>query len=280
MKRFFILYFALIISVFSAAIPQSIMLESGDLKVRLDGRKRWNMNRIEYQGELLSVDSPNAHYGMTCRPIDFKYAVGSGHEETGFGEKVVSLKIFSDGKEIVPQENISVCGSKIKVEKGSKILDLNVKYDILIENNIISEFIEVCAEKDMKLHHLYFFMHPWSPRFTDLHISNGKKSISNVVFKSDNGFVNRKFVPYGAWYDKKTGHGAATVFKNIRGGKKLMRFIWDRPQYRKDYLCDFFKLDFPAGHVVSYEAKTTFFRQNDNSKWISDAEEIFKKIKL
>ena len=138
MKRFFILYFALIISVFSAAIPQSIMLETGDLKVRLDGRKRWNMNRIEYQGELLSVDSQNAHYGMTCRPIDFKYAVGSGHEETGFGEKVVSLKIFSDGKEIVPQENISVCGSKIKVEKVSKILDLNVKYDILIENNIIS----------------------------------------------------------------------------------------------------------------------------------------------
>ena len=143
MKKFFVLYFAFIVSVFSAAIPQSIMLESGDLKVRLDGRKRWNMNRIEYQGELLSVDSPNAHYGMTCRPIDFKYAVGSGHEETGFGEKVVSLKIFSDGKEIVPQENISVCGSKIKVEKVSKILDLNVKYDILIENNIISEFIEV-----------------------------------------------------------------------------------------------------------------------------------------
>ena len=171
LKRFFILYFAFIISVFSAAIPQSIMLESGDLKVRLDGRKRWNMNRIEYLGELLCVDKPNAHYGMTCRPTDFKYAVGSGHEESGYGEKVVSLKIYCDGREIMPQKNISVCGKKIKVEKVSKILDLNVKYDILIENNVISEFIEVTAEKNRKLHHLYFFMRPWSPRFTDLYFS-------------------------------------------------------------------------------------------------------------
>ena len=109
--------------------------------IRLDGRKRWNMNRIEYKNELLCIDSPQAHYGMTCRPVDFKYAVGSGHEETGFGEKVVSVRFFVDGKEVFPQENIPLCGKKIKVEKVSKILDINVSYDILMENNIIFEFL-------------------------------------------------------------------------------------------------------------------------------------------
>ncbi len=275
MKNIFICFMFCMAFALSAEIPQSIMLDSGDLKVRLDGRKRWNMNRIEYLGELLCVDNPNAHYGMTCRPADFKYAVGSGHEESGYGEKVVSLKIYCDSKEIVPQKNTPVRGKKIKVEKVSKILDLDVKYDILIEKNVISEFIEVTAKKDMKLHHLYFFMHPWSPRFTDLYF-NGK----SISFKGDHKFVNRKFVPLCALYDRKTGHGAVTSFRNTRGGKKLMRFIWDRPQYRKDYLCDFFMADYPAGHTAVYEGKTAFFRQNDSKKWISDAEEIFKKIKL
>ena len=280
MKKISVLVLCFITAAFYAAIPQSVTLESGDLKIRLDGRKRWNMNRIEYKNELLCIDSSHAHYGMTCRPVDFKYAVGSGHEETGFGEKVVSVRFFVDGKEVFPQENIPLCGKKIKVEKVSKILDINVVYDIFIENNIISEFIEIEAEKDMKLHHLYFFMHPWSPRFADLYLKYANGSSKNISFKSDHKFVNRKFAPFCAWYDSKSGYGAATSFRNVKGSKKLMRFIWDRPQYRKDYLCDFAMTILPAKHVVSYKAKTAFFRQKDNKNWISDAETIYKKTVL
>ena len=91
MKNGFCLFLFLCTAFCFAEIPQSIMMESGNIRVRLDAKKRWNINRIEYCNELLGKDSPGAHYGMTCRPRHLKYAVGSGHEETGFGEKVNSF---------------------------------------------------------------------------------------------------------------------------------------------------------------------------------------------
>ena len=280
MKNLFSCSLLFATAILSAAIPQSITLKSGEVSVRLDGKKRWNMNRIEYQGELLCVDYPHAHYGMVCRPDNWKIGVGSGHDETGFAEQLVSLKIFADGKEVLPQKDITVQGKNIRVEKVSKILTLNVKYIINIENNIIYEFIETVSTEKMKLHHLYFFMHPWSPRFTNLYVKYADGTVKDFSFKSDNSFPNRKFAPFSAWYDSKSGYGAATAFKNVKGTKNMMRFIWDRPQYRKDYLCDYLIASLPAGHVISYEAKTAFFRQQDNSKWTADAENVFKQIKF
>ena len=252
-KRIFACFLLIFASVAVAELPQSIMLESGNIRVRLDGRKRWNMNRIEYKNELICVDNPNAHYGMTCRPIDFKYAVGSGHEETGFGEEVISVRIFADGKEAVPEKNVTIKSRKIQVEKVSKILAIKVKYIITIENDVIKEFIEAAASKDMQLHHLYFFMHPWSPRFTVLYIQN-----KQIDFVSNDKFVNRKFVEKVIFYDKNSNIQVATSFRKIKGDKKLQRFIWDRKQYRKDYLCDYFMAVLPANHVISYEAETVF----------------------
>jgi hypothetical protein len=263
-----------------AALPDSIILESGNVRVRLDSRKRWNMNRIEYKGELLCVDNSHSHYGAVCRPIDFKFGVGSGHDESGFAEQVDSLKIFADGQEIKPQKNIPVTGKKIEVEKHSKLLTISVKYRIVLENDLIFEFAEAVAEKDIKLHHFYFFMHPWSPRFTNAYLKYKDQTTLNITFKSNHSFPNRKFAPYCAWYDKKSGFGVATMFATVKGGKKLQRFIWDRPQYRKDYLCDYFIAKLPAGYAIAYRSTTAFFCQKDNQKWISDANNVFKKIKF
>ena len=266
MKTGFCLFWLFLTFFCIAEIPQSVMLESGNIRVRLDGKKRWNINRIEYCNELLGKDSPNAHYGMTCRPHDFKYAVGSGHEESGFGEIVTDLKIYVDGKETVPEKGVVLCGKKLKVEKISEILSLKVKYTIRIENDIITEYIEAVSEKDMKLHHLYFFMHPWEPRFSKVSISHENGLITVKQFKSDHKFVNRKFVGTVSFFDRSSGIGVITEYRNIKGGKNMMRFIWDRPQYRKDYLCDYFKSDLPRGQVISYESKTLFYRVNSNSK--------------
>jgi hypothetical protein len=256
------LFFAL---VCAADIPQSVMLEAGNVRVRLDGKKRWNINRIEYQNEQLGTDLPNAHYGMTCRPHDFKYAVGSGHEETGYGEEVVSVKFYADGAEVQPKQGVAVRGKKLQVVKVSNILSLKVKYTIRIENDIIYEHIEAVSDKDMKLHHLYFFMHPWSPRITTLNIHAAKDTIKSLTFKSDHKFVQRAFVETAAFYDANAGIGAITTYRNVKGGKKMMRIIWDRPQYRKDYLCDYFMSDLPGGHVIAYEAETSFYRVNSNN---------------
>lgn len=262
----------------SISLPQSISLKSGNIYIRLDGKKRYNINRIEWKNQICAIDSPYAHYGMTCRPHDFQYAVGSGHEETGFGEKVLSIHFFIDEKSISPQENRLLKGKCIKTVKISKILDLTVKYELSVENDIIREYIECVAEKDMNLHHLYFFMHPWSPRFSDLYVNYDNGATRKFFFNSKHTFPNREFAPYAAWYDEKSGLAAATFFRGIKGMKNMKRLIWDRPQYRKDYLCDFSSAVLPAGHIIAYESKTAFFSQSDKSKWTSDAEKIFASL--
>ena len=130
----------------------------------------------------------------------------------------------------------------------------------------------------MNLHHLYFFMHPWSPRFSDLYVNYDNGATRKFFFNSKHTFPNREFAPYAAWYDEKSGLAAATFFRGIKGMKNMKRLIWDRPQYRKDYLCDFSSAVLPAGHIIAYESKTAFFSQSDKSKWTSDAEKIFASL--
>ena len=261
-----------------AELPQSIMLESGAVRVRLDGRKRWNMNRIEWRGMLLCLDAHGAHYGMTYRPFGSKHFVGSGHTESGIGEKVLDIHFFVDGKEVKPGKEI-LSGKRVGMKKTSQVLDLKVTYSFEIKDDIISEETIISAEKDVKVHQIYCFMHPWTIRFTDYHavFADGKKL--DAKFISDEKHRNRKFVPAASWYDRKSGAGVSTVIGKPEFSRNLERLVWDRKCYRKDYLLIVRNETFPGGKTASYRAKTGFFMQKDPAKWVTDAEKLCQKLK-
>ena len=165
MKNIFLLLFFLATGSAFADVPQSITLESGNVRIRLDGKKRWNVNRIEWKNNLFGVDFPGAHYGAVYRPIDSKFPIGTGHDESGIGEKLTSLKIFADHREVIPAEGKIVKGKHIRVERTSQIADIASKTSLVIENDILRERTEISAGKDVRMDHLYIFMHPWSTRF-------------------------------------------------------------------------------------------------------------------
>lgn len=276
MKKFLILFVLFAGYCLSAqqavSLPDSIMLESGNVKVRLDAKKRWNINRIEWKKHLMGVDFPGAHYGIVYKRYGSKFAIGTGHDESGIGEEVISLKIFADNREITPEENQVIRGKTIRIEKISRIADLSARAITVIEKDILRETAIVSTEKTVKLDHIYFIMHPWSTRFDQFCMiyPDGRKK--NGTFRSDNSFPNRKFAPFVAWYETKTGLGAVTFIRNIKGAKAPQRYLWDRKNYRKDYLCDYFHTTFPAGKTVVYEAVTGFFQQPEKAKWQDDAE--------
>ena len=278
MKKFFAAVSIFAVLSLLADIPQSITLESGNIRIRLDSRKFWNMNRIEWKNHLLGVDQKGAHYGIAYQPQGEKFFIGSGHDESGKTEKLISLEIFADGKKVTPVENTVIRGKEIQINKISGITDLQVKTMIVIQNDMIYEKAEVSALKPVKINYLYFFMHPWTTRFNKFHAvhANGKRL--DVTFKSDNRFPNRNFVPSAAWFDTESGHGVVTVIKNIQGKKAPRRFLWDRSNYRKDYLCDYAHSIMEPGMVVIYESKTGFFQQPDPAKWITDVEKLFEKL--
>ena len=260
------------------SLPGSITLESGNVLIRLDAKKRWNINRIEWKKHLLGVDFPGAHYGIVYKRLGSKFAIGTGHDESGTGEDMISLKIFADHKEITPEENKVIRGNIIRIEKVSRIADLSARSITVIEKDILRETASVFAEKAVKLDHIYFIMHPWSTRFDKYYVvyPDGRKKES--AFKSDNSFPNRKFAPFMAWYETKSGLGAVTFIRNIKGAKFSQRYLWDRRNYRKDYLCDYYRTTFPAGKEVVYEAVTGFFQQPEHAKWTEDAENCMKSL--
>ena len=130
-----VIYVISILIIYLEMLYKAIILKSGNILLRLDGSKFWNINRIQYDDNLLSVDNPSAHYGMTYNPAGSKFFIGSGHKESGEGEVVKSLIIKVDNKKIDISRQIS--GKKITVEKISQIKELLVKYSFVLEENIL-----------------------------------------------------------------------------------------------------------------------------------------------
>ena len=274
----YLLFFLLPVLLFAEGvegIPKSIYLSSGNIKLRLEASKRWNINRIERNGELLSVDNPSAHYGMTYSPEGSKFFIGSGHTESGEGEVVESLKIWIDGKETPAAEKMS--GNVIAMEKVSKILAFTVKYSFRLENNRLYERTEVTALRDENVKVLYCFMHPWATRFSQCHGMHADGRKVDYSLTASEKMPCMVFLPAAAFFDEKSGIIAATFLKLESGTANARRLIWDRKVYRKDYLNDFYHKPFPAGHTAVYSA-VTGFADASAANWISEAEKLMTEL--
>ena len=72
-----------------------------------------------------------------------------------------------------------------------------------------------------------------------------------------------KFYRSVAMYDPGSGDALLTKVELVEGASAApKRYIWDRRVYRKDYVVDYLKTVFPAGHKAVYRASTVFFPNN------------------
>ena len=277
MKKLLLLSFWGLFGTLFAELPGSIVMQTQDIKVRLDSRKRWNINRIEWHGALLCIDTPGAHYGMTCRPKDSPHFIGSGHTESGSGEEVISVKLFADGKEVVPGSE-PVTGKSVGMEKISVVYKFRVKYTFEIKDNVIAESTEISSEGEVPLRQLYCAMHPWATRFTDYCIISADGRKRSGKFVTDGKHRNSVFVPLISWYDNESGIIVSTAVKKPSRNVNLLRLLWDTRRYRKDYVCLVMNGVFPAKTTMVCRVKTTFSQQRDPEKWIGDAEVLCENL--
>jgi len=278
MKRKLLLSILGLCGALFAELPDSIVMQAQDIKVRLDRRKRWNINRIEWKGRLVCIDNPGAHYGMTCRPKGSPHFIGSGHTESGAGEEVISVKLFSDGREVVPGDG-PITGKSVGMEKVSSVHKLRVRYTFRIKDDVIAERTEITSpDEEVPLRQLYCSMHPWSTRFTDYHIISADGTKRSGKFLTDGRHRNRVFVPLINWYDDRSGIIVSTAVEKPSWSVGLQRLLWDIRSYRKDYVCLVMNGVFPADTTAVCRVRTTFALQKDPEKWAADAEALGGKL--
>lgn len=256
----------------AAEFPQSIAIKCGNVDLRLDGAKRWNINSVKINGEVFGIDNPGSHYGMTYMPLNAGGFVGSGHTETGEAEIVKSMTFTVDGK-IVPVTNKIAAKKSFHMEKISIIKDFDVIYSFSLENNILFERIRITAKNDIKTQVVYCFMHPWSPKFTEFYVLMPNGSTRTATLVSNEKFPISQFHPKMALFNPSTGSAIATTITRERGtsGSRLM---WDRKIYHKDYMVLAGRSTIAAGHVMELSAKTVFFKTTAD-KFTADADKNF-----
>lgn len=182
-------------------LPKSLLLKAGDVMVRLDSRKFCNINRIVYKKQILCIDTGDAHYGTVCNIKGSGGFVGSGHTETGHKEKVLKLEITIDDQKIDPMAKRWAAGKKVCIRKQSKLRDFMLDYKLIIENNVITENVEISSEKDVELVSMYHFMHPWSTEFTRGFCINKDGDEKSCNFSGNNRHPFQEYAPILAWFD-------------------------------------------------------------------------------
>jgi hypothetical protein len=249
-------------------LPATINLSNGKVVLKLDSQKFWNINRIDViangKKRNFGMESPGSHYGMVYRELNTPFFIGSGHCESGKCEQVTSLRIFADGKEVKPGKE-TIRGKKIRMEKVSGIGPLTVQYSFEINENRLDEECTVTSQEAVKCHCMYFFMHPWSTRFKEMHTLRPDGTKTSQQFKSDNGHPSGvvSFYPIFTLYDPDSGDALLTKVELVEGASAApKRYMWDRRVYRKDYTVDYVKKVFPAGHKAVYRSSTVFFPNN------------------
>lgn len=263
----------------AAELPKSIEIESGKVRLRLAAEKVWNINRIEWNGNQLGVDSAGAHYGMAFQPQQSRFYIGSGHRESGIGEELIRLSIEVDGKAVTPENGKKITGKKITVSKESTVSDFVVNYSFTLADDRLDEKITIKAKKLVKVNFLYCFMHPWMTRFTDFLRINADGSTEHHKFVADNKDRPIGKFNAGVWYEPKTGLAVVTVTRLEKGTRNAYRTVWDRPMYRKDYLTAYSRAYFRPENELQASASTSFFCEKDLTKWQKSGIDLAGKLK-
>lgn len=275
MKKYILLCLVIFSQVVSAAeLPKFIEAACGKVKIKLDHRKFWNINRIEYEGEMFGVDNTGSHYGFVHCIRGIKGFIGSGHKETGVAEKVDSIRFVIDGQTVEASAKMSAKKSFF-MEKVSTIGTLKVTYTIALEDNVLFERTEVLFTKDLDIQHVYCSMHPWSTAFTKYYGLRPDGTFLSIDLVANNKVPTSQYMPKIALFNPKTGGAVATSLNFEHGkGKDARRMLWDRPYYRKDYIILENFNPVAAGHQASVSVKTVFFRSTPEN-FTKDAEKTF-----
>ncbi|MFA6176149.1 MAG: hypothetical protein WC765_06195 [Phycisphaerae bacterium] len=254
-----------------AQYPDSVEVSCGKLEVRLGAATFWNMNRVIYDQLPISADLTHAYWGTVFEFPEIGL-IGSGHrDKDNNSEKIIDFQMFADGKPVsldgAAGPKKIVCG-EFRMEKRAQVKDIEFNYGLTIRNDQLTETCTLKAARETPLKLMYNFMHPWSDQMTDYYIQVKEAVSKQGKFTTDEKFSHQDPFIWVALYNANIGAGIVSK----AAGEDVRLFLWDRKQYKKTYLCSFYRKTMPAGKEVTYKMKTDFFKESPDG-WLNAAKE-------
>lgn len=250
-------------------------LESGDYRVTISPKYRYNMDAISYKGEPLTAAKGFFGTTFSFQPDRFS---GSGHTEDG-KEELISVELLADGKPTAIEIGKTYSGEKIEILKTSRIHDIELSSRIALEPKGVRESRSIRTNEPVELQFCYFFMYPWNTEF-DLWAgaTESGEMISNTF---DNAaleeFVLKKDVLWTAVYNSALNLGVVTSFPKVYPGSANRSTYWKRLGYHKYYFSPKLPPTIPGGfESETYEAAVSVFAPQDPKAWVEDAAQIAK----
>lgn len=250
--------------------PKEILIDAGDLQVRLESRSFWTLYRVEHKGVRIGIDLYGSHYGTVVNYPKNKF-IGSGHVENE-KEQIISLKLLVDGREEKNPLPKYSCSS-FELIKQYKIRQLTFDSSISVKNGKIIESVAVSAEKAETVSFIYFFMHPWETAFSDFAALDKENEMTGKFTDSKKYMINRP-ARITALFSEKLNKGLVTIINQVPENVKWLNRYWDVPKrYRKHYLMAFMNTTISPGTQYSFQSTTIPFDATPEN-WLQKASEI------
>lgn len=257
--------------------PSSLLVECGELAIRIDGPKLWTNSRIDFRGERLGIEDSAYGTVFNLKGVGF---IGSAHREVET-EQIHDVKFFLDDKRIDGKEP-SVRGKTFRCERRSQVRDLSLVSTLELTGSRLTETAHVTAARDVQFEKVYHFMHAWRPEVTHFQFGRGEELLSGGPFNDakvdDRQFYYEKDPDWVAVFDAKSGHAAVSrVLARPKSGGAAMK-LWNvQGIYRKFYFEAFVEETMPAGFDGEYRLATEFFTTTTET-FIEDAARIARDL--
>jgi hypothetical protein len=208
-----------------------LILKSGSYRAELESRFAWTIHKFDFKGKPLLVGS--GWMGTAIKnnvPKGKDPFTGTGHG----GEKIESIKLIVDGKEvkIISKGSQTAKGSLIEVVKKSMIGPLkHISRITLSSKGLKQSFDFEMVGDSSKLINMYLFMSIWNKSMDQWLASSN--TFAEGTFNHDNKFIQTKQNKWVALLNPRNGIAGICVYQLP---EKYKSFFWDRKVDNKHYI--------------------------------------------
>lgn len=270
------------------ALPNTLTAVLGDLRVKINGPDLlWSCNGIDYKGTEMAVDGS---VFITVATIKGVGHFGSAHfldvpGKPGEVEKepIQSLRFILDGK---PVENFQtateVRGKVFRVERKSKIRDMDVDSAFEWRDNKAIQYVRVSVNNDVPLNQIYSLSFPWSSSMREFVVGMSDGSQKSGRFVADDQKPGEGLEKSGQWmavFDPDSRKGGVVYLARKPSDADTWFQYTDAPKiYRKVRMMSFVDKTIPAGFDGEWALLIGFF-ESESGDWKRDAQKCLTDLK-